>query len=98
MSNSNFKVIIVGGGISGLTLANALERADVDYVVLEGRGEIAPCVGASIAISANGGRILDQLGCYETILKRTVPIDYIQTWRDGRMIDKADSPLLNHIR
>ena len=70
-------MIIAGGGLSGLTLANALERADVDCVVLEGRGEIAPYVGASIAISANCGRALDQLGCYERILERTVPMDFI---------------------
>lgn len=98
MTGTDFRVIIVGGGVSGLTLANALERANIDYLLLEGREEIAPFVGASIAISANGGRVLDQLGCYETILERTVPMDVIQTWSDGRLIGKTDSPLLNHIR
>jgi 2-polyprenyl-6-methoxyphenol hydroxylase-like FAD-dependent oxidoreductase len=46
--SSNFRVIIAGGGIAGLTLANALERAGIDFVLLEGRSEIAPQVGASI--------------------------------------------------
>ncbi|KAG9857937.1 FAD/NAD(P)-binding domain-containing protein, partial [Aureobasidium melanogenum] len=50
------KVIIAGGGIAGLTLANALEQANVDYVLLERRNEIAPQVGASIGILANGCR------------------------------------------
>lgn len=42
MTDTDFKVIIAGGGLSGLTLANTLKGADVDCVVLEGRGEIAP--------------------------------------------------------
>lgn len=46
-SNSNFKVIIAGGGIGGLTLASALEKAGVDYVLLEKRN-IAPRLGTSI--------------------------------------------------
>ena len=69
-----FRVIIAGGGISGLTLANALEKADIDYVLLEARDTIAPQVGASIGIFQNGGRILDQLGCFDEIREETVPI------------------------
>ena len=60
---SKFQVIIVGGGVAGLLLANALEKAEVNYVLLEGKSEFAPAVGASIALGANGNRILDQLGC-----------------------------------
>ncbi|KAH7198967.1 uncharacterized protein B0J16DRAFT_360567 [Fusarium flagelliforme] len=63
-----FKVIIVGGSVSGLSVANMLERFDIDYVLLEGYPNIAPQVGASIGILPNGFRILDQLGCYEPIL------------------------------
>jgi 2-polyprenyl-6-methoxyphenol hydroxylase-like FAD-dependent oxidoreductase len=56
-----FRVIIGGGGIAGLTLANALEKANIDYILLEGRDTVAPQVGASIGIHPNGTRILDQL-------------------------------------
>lgn len=63
MSSTTFKVVIAGGGVSGLTLANALEQAKVDYVLLESKDEFAPVVGASIAIAQNGNRVLDQLGC-----------------------------------
>jgi 2-polyprenyl-6-methoxyphenol hydroxylase-like FAD-dependent oxidoreductase len=66
MALSKFKVIIVGGGVSGLTLANALERAQVDYVLLESKSEFAPVLGASIALGPNGNRILDQLSCCES--------------------------------
>ena len=66
-STDRFRVIIAGGGISGLTLANALEKANIDHVLLEARDTIAPQVGASIGIFQNGGRILDQLGCFDEI-------------------------------
>lgn len=41
----SFKVIIAGGGIPGLVLTNALEKAGVDFLLLEKR-EIAQ-TGAS---------------------------------------------------
>lgn len=62
-----FKIIIAGGGIAGLTLAAILEKFDIDYVLLESHGNIAPEVGASIGLFPNGLRILDQIGCYEAI-------------------------------
>ncbi|KAL4916543.1 hypothetical protein BDW62DRAFT_202532 [Aspergillus aurantiobrunneus] len=61
------KILIVGGSITGLALANMLERHGIDYVLLEAYPAIAPQVGASIGLVANGLRILDQLGCYERL-------------------------------
>ncbi|KAK2774510.1 FAD binding domain protein [Colletotrichum kahawae] len=60
-----FRVVIVGGSVAGLALANMLEKFDIDYVVLEAYPDIAPQVGASIGLLPNGLRILDQLGCYD---------------------------------
>jgi flavin-dependent dehydrogenase len=37
---ASFRVIIVGGGIGGLTLANYLQHANIDFVLLESREEI----------------------------------------------------------
>lgn len=65
----DFKVLIVGGGIAGLSLAIMLDKFDIDYLLLEAYGEIAPQVGASIGMIANGLRILDQLDCYEPLLE-----------------------------
>ncbi|KAK4646853.1 uncharacterized protein QC761_100980 [Podospora bellae-mahoneyi] len=65
--NDPFKIIIVGGGIAGLTLANMLEKFEVDYILLEARDNIAPAVGASIGLFPNGLLILDQIGCYEPV-------------------------------
>jgi len=60
-SSDRLRVIIVGGSISGLTLAHCLDlNPNVEYVVLEGRDDIHPEVGASIVILPNGSRIFDQ--------------------------------------
>lgn len=64
---SDFRVVIAGASIAGLSLALALERAGVDFVVLEAHPSVAPQVGASIAVLPNGARVLDQLGCYADI-------------------------------
>lgn len=65
--DSHFRVVIAGASIAGLSLALALERAGVDFVVLEAYESVAPQVGASIAVLPNGARVLDQLGCYGDI-------------------------------
>lgn len=69
MSKKPFTVLIAGGGIAGLTLANMLEKIGVDYLILEGYREMAPQVGASIGILPNGSRVLDQIGLYDEIRK-----------------------------
>lgn len=63
---SQLKVVIVGGSISGLTLAHALDRANIDWVVLDGH-PIALPIGASISIFQNGSMVLDPLGIYDDL-------------------------------
>jgi 2-polyprenyl-6-methoxyphenol hydroxylase-like FAD-dependent oxidoreductase len=92
--HSNFRVLIVGGGIGGLTLANSLQHAGVDYLVLESHAEIHPQVGASIAIFGNGGRILDHMGIYEDIYKHTEPTVTSAAWVDGKLRARRDGPEL----
>ncbi|KAJ6051561.1 hypothetical protein N7499_010901 [Penicillium canescens] len=76
MESKPFKVVIAGGSIAGLALALMLEKNGIDFIVLEGYGSIAPQVGASIGLLPNGLRILDQLGCYETVLEKAeYPVD-----------------------
>lgn len=58
MPEPPFKVIVVGGSVAGLTLAHGLERAGIDYVLLEKHKDIAAQVGAGISILPNGARIL----------------------------------------
>lgn len=66
--SNQISVVIVGSSVSGLTLANMLERLNIDYIVLESYNTIAPQVGASTSLQANGLRILDQLSCADTLL------------------------------
>jgi FAD dependent monooxygenase len=73
MQKPNFRVIIVGGSVSGQTLALALEMANIDYILLEKYDTFAPEVGASIGMFANGMRILDQLGVVDEIESKAEP-------------------------
>lgn len=93
----DFKVIIIGGAVAGLTLAHCLDRANIDYVLLERRSEIAPAwgSGAAQAIAANGARILDQLHLLEAI--DAVSTDWKETKvfkEDGTLLTATDSVLL----
>ncbi|KAI5925298.1 hypothetical protein F4810DRAFT_659857 [Camillea tinctor] len=58
---NGFRAIIAGGGISGLTLANAFEKAGIDYILLEKR-DIAPDMGIAVSIFPNSGVVHQQLG------------------------------------
>lgn len=75
MTQPAFKVVIVGGSVTGLTLAHCLEKLGVEYTILEKRPAIVVQEGASIAVMPNGGRILDQLGLFDAISQRVVPLD-----------------------
>lgn len=96
---SDFRVLIAGGGIAGLALANALQHADIDYILLEARSEIAPQLGASVGIMPNGARVLDQVGCYDDIWDAVVPLtrvaphfpngDYVAEPDDGPVLGEA---------
>ncbi|KAL4781266.1 hypothetical protein BJX76DRAFT_363710 [Aspergillus varians] len=63
-----FKIVIVGGSITGLTLAAILERYGIDYTLLEKHDDVAPSIGASFGLLAHASRVLDQLGCLDELL------------------------------
>ena len=70
-----FKVIIVGAGISGLSLAHLLLRAGIDFVVLEAHSNIAPPTGGSFGLWPNCARILDQIACWTDIESKGTPVE-----------------------
>ncbi|KAI1124393.1 FAD/NAD(P)-binding domain-containing protein [Nemania abortiva] len=85
-----FKVLIAGGGIAGLSLANMLERIGIDFVVLEARQDIHPPQGAGIGLMPNGSFIMDQLGCYEAIKAAAQDAEI----EDAAIRDSAGKPLV----
>ncbi|GAA4870195.1 FAD-dependent monooxygenase [Actinomycetospora straminea] len=76
------RVLVVGAGIGGLTLGITLQRAGVAVEVHE-RAEELREVGAAVAISANGTRVLARLGLGgELEAAGTQPTELV--FRDGR--------------
>ncbi|KAK8105016.1 FAD-dependent monooxygenase [Apiospora kogelbergensis] len=88
----HFQIAIVGGGIAGVTLALACERYGLRYALFEARDSLAPADGASIGLQANGLRILDQLGVYDEIERRTAPVKRWAHWdADGKLLCQTDA-------
>lgn len=82
-----FRVIIAGGSVVGLFLANVLERAGIDFLVLE-KGDIAPRLGASISVLCQSARVFEQLGMWKTIQACTVPLlERLHYDENGRMFE-----------
>ncbi|KAK9414811.1 putative FAD/NAD(P)-binding domain-containing protein [Seiridium unicorne] len=82
-----FRIIVVGGGVTGLTASLCFQKAGIDHVVLERRDVVAPDEGASIAIYPHGARVLQQLGCLEAAKNACVPCDrWIVRMPDGKKI------------
>jgi 2-polyprenyl-6-methoxyphenol hydroxylase-like FAD-dependent oxidoreductase len=62
-------VVIVGGGISHLTLVDCLQHANIDFAVLEGGEKIGLHPGVGVGVGPGGGRILDQVGIFADLEK-----------------------------
>ncbi|KIA75410.1 monooxygenase [Aspergillus ustus] len=85
------KVLIAGGGISGLALAAMLEKNGVDFILLEAYSELVAQAGAGIYMLPNGLRILDQLGGYDALASK-VDFAEVVNYRDqsGELIVAID--------
>ncbi|KAI1807291.1 hypothetical protein F4811DRAFT_506379 [Daldinia bambusicola] len=85
MTDREFRVIVVGGGPVGLTMAHTLSKAGIEYVVLERRPTVLEEGGASLVIAPNGMRAFKQLGLYERL--REISVEFIGSQmctEDGR--------------
>jgi salicylate hydroxylase len=61
MSSPGIRIVIIGAGVGGLTLALLLRRRGIAAEVLEQASELCE-VGAGIALASNATRVLQQLG------------------------------------
>ena len=60
------RVAIIGGGIGGLTAANALMQAGIDVAVYEAAGELKE-IGAGVALHPNAMRVLRSIGVEDAV-------------------------------
>ena len=81
---SPLKVVIVGGGIGGLTAALALLRRGIDVEVYE-QASVLKEAGAGVQIGSNGTRVLYALGLQDVLSRvQVVPsAREIRHWRTG---------------
>ena len=82
MSSAELRVVIVGAGVGGLTLALLLRRRGITAEVVEQAPELREA-GAAIALAANATRVLKHLGLGDDLAAAsTEPTAVIH--RDGR--------------
>jgi 2-polyprenyl-6-methoxyphenol hydroxylase-like FAD-dependent oxidoreductase len=87
------RVLIVGGGISGLTLATALRREQIDVDLLEIRSDLSQQAGVGLSLQGNCIAALARIGVAAECLKQGMPGNYLNLRRpDGTLI--AHQPLL----
>ena len=90
MSRSE-RILIVGGGIAGMTAATALAQLGFPVTLLESAPEFGE-IGAGLTITPNAMRGLDFIGvCEKTAAVGVEPgWQRFQHWQDGRTLVKVD--------
>ena len=88
------RVVIIGGGIGGLTAAIALRRVGVDATVYEQAPELRE-VGAGIGLWANALHVFRELGLAPAVLRLGAgPLGGGIRSREGRWLTRQPAPVL----
>jgi salicylate hydroxylase len=92
---TSLRVVIVGGGIGGLTAANALARQGIQVRVFERAPRLGE-IGAGISLGPNGYRLLTRMGLEAQILERGAAMTTMQYCRpDGKLVvEEPATPMM----
>jgi 2-polyprenyl-6-methoxyphenol hydroxylase-like FAD-dependent oxidoreductase len=84
------RVAIIGGGIGGLTAANALIRAGIEVAVYEAAAELKE-IGAGVALHANAMKVLRAIGVEDEVRRVAGCSEWAVTrnGKTGRAISKT---------
>jgi salicylate hydroxylase len=85
------RVAIIGGGIGGLTAANALSRAGIEVTVYEAAAELKE-IGAGVALHPNAMKVLRAIGVEENVRRVAGRSQWqvMRNWKTGRLIGKTN--------
>lgn len=91
MSTDELRIGIVGAGIAGLTVANALVASGMSCHVFEQAGQFAD-VGAGIQVAPNASRVLHRLGLEPSLRQVAMHPRRIEMrrWDDGALLRSMD--------
>ncbi|PLB49859.1 FAD/NAD(P)-binding domain-containing protein [Aspergillus steynii IBT 23096] len=81
VSIERIPVVIIGGGIGGLTLGALLRRLEIPFVILE-RAPVVTPQGAGISLAPNCLRALEQLGLLPAIRANSQELIGIRVYRE----------------
>jgi salicylate hydroxylase len=84
------RVAIIGGGIGGLTAANALSRAGIEVAVYEAAAELKE-IGAGVALHPNAMKVLRAIGVEGNVREVAghAPWQVVRNYKTGRVIGKT---------
>jgi 2-polyprenyl-6-methoxyphenol hydroxylase-like FAD-dependent oxidoreductase len=84
------KVLVIGGGIGGLTVAAALRRRGIEADVYEAAPELQP-VGKGLWVPVNAMQVLDRLGLSQAVEQAGWPLVRVQVRNTGgRVLTDVD--------
>src|SRR5256884_6963701 len=84
------RVAIIGGGIGGLTAANALSRAGIETAVYEAAAELRE-IGAGVALHPNAMKVLRAIGVEDGVraVAGRSQWQVMRNWKTGRVIGRT---------